>query len=528
MCAGALCESASRAGCTATDAGVVRNDALAMDPRTLILRQVLFEFGERELWRIADAVEGLVGVGATGSGKSTGPARLAFGSMLRAGFGGLFLTAKPEDLRTIASTYFRNTGRNPREDIVVFQTDEPHPAARWPEDLLGPYRAHAINVLQYEYERGGGLTSNVVDVLHAATTPHGSEARTDQFWLDAYRTLILHAVELSVMASILTTGKADVRLDDILEIVRSAPVSLQDANSERFRAGRCHALLQLADLGRERLTEPRFRDWRITADYWLRELPSLAEETRTSITVTFTSKVSGLLRSPLRELLCGRSDEAAMPERSLEPDPVTGRPKIIVLNVPVKLYHNVGRIAQTLYKTIWQRAAERRAVAIDAGDTNWCPAFLGSDEFQYFVTYQDALFQQAARSAMVATVYLTQNLPNLYVEIGEHATHSLLGNLQTKVFLAQGDPATNEWAERVFASEMQAFRSEPLSGEGSPSVSYSYAPQIPASRFTELRKGGWHEDPAERGRIGAYIFQAGRQWRIKGAHRHYHEFDQEL
>jgi hypothetical protein len=264
------------------------------------------------------------------------------------------------------------------------------------------------------------------------------------------------------------------------------------------------------------------------ADYWLRDLPSLAEETRTSITKTFTSKVSGLLRSPLRELLCGRSDEEALPERSLQPDPATGRPKIIVLNIPVKLYHNVGRMAQTLYKTIWQRAAERRAAAIDAGEGNWCPAFLAADECQYFVTYQDALFQQAARSAMVATVYLTQNLPNLYVEIGEHATHSLLGNLQTKVFLAQGDPVTNELAERMFASEMQGLRSEPLTGEGAPSVSYSYAPVIPAIRFTELRKGGWHEDPAERGRIGAYIFQAGRQWVTRGASRHYHEFDQGL
>ncbi|MCC6426025.1 MAG: hypothetical protein IT435_04320 [Phycisphaerales bacterium] len=497
-----------------------------MDPRTLILRQKLFEFGEGEWWRIADAVEGTGVLGATGSGKSTGPASLVFGSMLRNRFGGLLLTAKPEDPWTIANTYFRNTGRDPREDLVFVQPDDPHPSARWPKDLLGPYRALALNVLQYEYERGGGLTSNVVDVLHAGTTPYGSEARTDQFWIDAYMELIRNAVELSVMASILTSGNAQVRLDDILDIVRSAPVSLQDVNSTRFRGGRCCALLQLADLGRAKLTEPRFRDWQLTADYWLRHLPSLAEETRTSITATFTSKVDGLLRSPLRELLCGRSDEAAMPERSLEPDPVTGRPKVIVLNIPVKLYHNVGRMAQTLYKTIWQRAAERRAAAIDAGDTTWCPAFLGADECQYFVTYQDALFQQAARSAMVATVYLTQNLPNLYAEVGEHATHSLLGNLQTKVFLAQGDPVTNEWAERVFASEIRGFRSEPITGEGSSSVSYSYAPLIPAIRFTELKKGGWHDDPAQTGRVGSYIFQAGRQWKTKSADRHYHEFEQ--
>lgn len=504
----------------------LRNDSTVMDPRTLILQQVLFEFGEREQFTIADSVEGLIGIGATGSGKSTGPAARAFSSMLRARYGGLLLTSKPDDLRLIASSYFRNTGRNPREDIVVMQPDELHPAARWPADLLGPPHRYALNVLQYEFERGGGLTSNVVDVLHTATTPQESQGRMDPFWSEAYRELILHAVDLQVMASLLTNGKADVRLDDILAIVRSAPVSLGDVTSERFRSGRCFELLQLADQGREKLTAARFGDWQQTADYWLRHLPAMADETRTSIIATFTAKVTGLLRSPLRELLCGRSDEAIMPERSLERDPVTGHPKVIVLNLPVKLYHNVGRVAQTLYKTIWQRAAERRAAAIDAGDENWCPAFLGVDEAQNFVTYEDALFQQAARSAMVATVYLTQNLPNFYVEIGEHATQSLLGNLQTKIFLAQGDPTTNEWAERVFGEELQAFLTEPLTGEGGPSRSYSYNAVIPAIRFTELKKGGRSPDPARNRRVGSFIFQAGRQWKTKGPARHYHEFEQ--
>ena len=58
-----------------------------------------------------------------------------------------------------------------------------------------------------------------------------------------------------------------------------------------------------------------------------------------------------------------------------------------------------------------------------------------------------------ARSSRVATVFLTQNLPNYYLEFGGteagvYRVHSLLGNLAIKFFCWNDDTLTNEWASK--------------------------------------------------------------------------------
>lgn len=375
---------------------------------------------------------------------------------------------------------------------------------------------------------GGRLTSNVVSLLLAAATS-GSNAvsREDPYWGEALRELLTHLVDLAVFGTEASGGTPEVRMEDLLAIVESAPTDRADARSASFRSGRCYELLRLADEGREKLDPYRYQDLVQTANYFLLSFPGLASKTRSIITSSFTAKVSGLLRSPLRELFCTRTDQAVEPERSFEIDERTGYPKIIVLHLPVKLYNEVGRFAQVLYKTVWQRAVERRTARILQADPLWRPVFQWADESQFFVTSEDALFQQTARSSMVATVYLTQNLPSYFTAIGENPCHSLLGNLQTKVFHCQGDVATNEWTERVFARDLQSFLTRSISGATGPTEASSFSPVIPAIKFTQLKKGGPSPDPTLNGRVGGYVFQAGRQWRSQTPDRHYHEFLQQ-
>ena len=123
-----------------------------------------------------------------------------------------------------------------------------------------------------------------------------------------------------------------------------------------------------------------------TADFWLNDYPSLSERTRSIIVSSFTAKASTLLRSPLRRLFC--SDTTVSPA-----DSCAG--KVIVIDLPVKEYGEAGRFAQVLFKTVWQRDIERRRV-----DQSTRPVFLWADESQYFVTSEDMLFQQTARSAL--------------------------------------------------------------------------------------------------------------------------------
>lgn len=484
------------------------------------LRTELLTLGDGESFTGRDGVEGVLVVGALGAGKTSGSGCTLARALLAAGWGGLVLTTKADELDMWVQTYFDATGRSPSDDLVVLQPAELHPAAIWPAHVLGRPPSYRLNLLNYEFIQGGGLTANVVDVLFSGLATREAKASVDPFWDQSLYEMTLHALELVILGTTIRTGRPDIRLDDVLAVIVSAPTSSDELDSKKFRSGRCYELIAGADEGRDALSDARYKDLQLSVRYWLHQFPSLAPETRSSIVAQFTSKVTGLLRSPLRELFCTETDKEVTPEQTLRADPRTGRPKVLVVNLPVKLYGEVGRFAQQMVKTVWQHAADRRVREIEAGLPDWRPAFLWADEAQHFITSNDATFQQTARSAMIATVYLTQNLPNFYAAIGENATHSFLGNLQTKVFHANGEPTTNEWAERVFARELQPFLSEPLSGRGQTSHSYSYSPLIPAMRFTQLLKGG----PTRR--IGAYVFQAGRQWRGEGADRHYHEFVQ--
>lgn len=486
-----------------------------------ILDRVVINFGYGETWTVRDAVTGLLIFGGRGSGKTSGSGATFARSFLDLGFGALIHTVKPEDLLTWVGQYAADLTRRVAEDFVVIGPKVRHPSALWPSRLLGEAKFRPFNLLRYEYQRGGRIPANVTSLLYTALTAGKGSSTTDPYWDRAARQLIKHTVSLAAVVL------DDVRIEDMLDIIDTAPQSLADVKSERFKAGRCHELLRKLDERRAELSAERYGDMKQTSRFWLSRFPGLAEKTRSIVVSTFTSQAEALLDSPLRELFCGETDPAATPDVSFSADPRTGRSKIIILDVPVNLYEDAGRLAQILYKTIWQRAVQRRAASIISNSDNWTPTLLWADEAQHFVTREDMKFEQTARSAMAATVYLTQNLPSLYAQLGETVGQSLTGLFETKIFHANGDPATNEWAERLFGKELEEFPTDSVMGQGGSSRALSYSPVVPSIRFTALRKGGPSSDPMCDRRVGSYIFQSGRQWRARRGERHYHEFDQE-
>lgn len=429
--------------------------------------------------------------------------------------GGLVLTAKPDELDNWRR-YLEEVGRPP-SDLVE----------------LSPQQPHRFNFLDFELaeakraSHGLTLTYNMVSLFLAAlSTGEGAVSRVDPYWNDALRELLTHAIDLAVLSV------GTVELADLAAIIRTAPQSRAEVRSAAWQSSsRCYQLLRDANEKASLLATEnrgRFLDLKQTVAFWLGDFPALNDRTRSIIVSSFTSKVAGLLRTPLRELFCT--------ETSRETDPaVTHRGKVIVLNLPVKLYGEVGRFAQVLYKTVWQRATERREFGAD-----WRPVFLWADESQLFITSEDMLFQQTARSRFAATVYLTQNLPNYYAALGgqrDHAaTESLLGNLQTKMFHANGDPTTNEWAERMMGKRLRrlsTFGSQSgggqLAGGGhnATTISASQTPtllaEVQAGEFTTLAKGGVRQDKT----VDAYVFQGGRAWESNGRKNYIlHRFQQ--
>ncbi len=466
------------------------------------LSELLLLLSEADPWSIADACEGTLVLGATGSGKSSGSGRALALAFLRAGFGGLVLTAKPDE-RGVWEAYCREAGRP--DDLIVF----------------GPDRPLRFNFIDHELKRpgvGAGLTENIVNLLstvlevaeRGAGSGHGG--REDEgYWRRAMRQLMRNLVDLLVLA------RGSLSIPDLYRLVVSAPTSLEEARSPEWkRDSFCYACLKLAD---ERDKTPRQRkDYEIVADYLMLEYPSLSEKTRSVIVSTFTSMIDVLNRGILRDLFCG--------ETNVTPEVVESG-KVLVIDLPAKEFSEVGVFAQVLWKYVFQRSIERRDVA-----ANPRPVFFWADEAQNFVTSYDMQFQTTARSSRVATVLLSQNLSNFYAalgggERGKAEADSLLANLNTKVFHANGDPVTNEWAATLIGRTRQFFvnggnsyqtmdmlglpwmRSLPSVNAG---ISESYEFEVQPSVFTALRRGGF----ANGGEVDGIVFQGGRRFRANG------------
>ena len=325
------------------------------------------------------------------------------------------------------------------------------------------------------------------------------------------RQLMRNLVDLLVLA------KGSLSIPDLYRLIVSAPTSLEEARSPEWkRDSFCYACLKQAD---ERDKTPRqLRDYEIVADYMMLEYPALSDKTRSVIVSTFTSMIDVLNRGILRDLFCG--------ETNVTPAAVEAG-QVLVIDLPVKEFAEVGVFAQVLWKYVFQRSIERRDTT-----ANPRPVFFWADEAQNFVTSYDMQFQTTARSSRVATVLLSQNLSNFYAALGggdqgKAQADSLLANLNTKVFHANGDPVTNEWAASLIGRTRQFLinggnsyqtpdctalpwmRSLPSVNAG---ISETFEFEVQPSVFTSLRRGGF----ASGGEVDGIVFQGGRRFRATG------------
>jgi len=450
-------------------------------------------------WSLNDAFQGVQVLGGTGSGKSSGSGRALAEAFLSANMGGLVLTAKNDEVLAWQE-YAEAAGRT--KDLLILQQGS----------------EHRFNFLQYELERpgvGAGHTENLVNlftsVLEASERRQGQGGAQDAYWQRTLKQLLRNAIDLAVLSI------AKLSLPDLHRIITSAPRSADEAASPDWRKkSACFSLLEVAETKAE--TVGRKSDFELTHAYWMHEFPSLAPETRSVIVSTFTSMADCFLRGMLRTMFC--TDLNFRPE-----DSFAG--KIIILNLPVKEYNELGQFAQVLFKYIWQRAVERRippGVKRGEAEQTVRPVFLWADESQFFVTSYDSMFQSTARASRACTVYLTQNLPSYFSVFGGANSRSdaeaFLGNLQTKIFHANGDPTTNNWAAESIGRKRQMTyyggTSESVSQSrnaginqsagGSQVMEYLVQPQT----FTMLRTGGEECDYE----VDGIIFQGGRRWVI--------------
>jgi type IV secretory pathway TraG/TraD family ATPase VirD4 len=360
--------------------------------------------------------------------------------------------------------------------------------------------AYRFNFLDYEANTSGvdfaeNLVTLLVDIvsIQKRTEATGSEAH---FWLPQKKKLIRNAISLLLLAQEL------VQLSALYEMILAAPKSQEEVSAPTWQSGSC--LFNLLERAEEKARKSL--EFEMIKRYWLVERPALPPKTRETIDADFTGMFDPLTRGKIGELF--GTDTNLSPTDILEG-------KVVVIDIPIARYREVGQYAALIWAQLFQRAVDRRTYQAPKER----PVFLWEDEAHYFTIEQDALFQTTARSKGISVVRLTQNLPNFldaYGRDGKNKVDTLLGNHATKICHRNGDPTTNEWASKVIAKETTFKQSVSSSGSiqsGSGfnnqySVTEVEEESCPPKEFIGLKNGGGRNNFIVEG----ILFQSGRMW----------------
>ena len=198
---------------------------------------------------------------------------------------------------------------------------------------------------------------------------------------------------------------------------------------------------------------------------------------------------------------------------------------LILIDLPLKVFGEIGVFVQVLWKFCFQRAQERRDTA-----ANPRPTFIVVDESHLLAVSSDQVFQTTARSSRTAVVFATQSISNYLAAFGgqkaEAEVHSLLGNLQTQIFHQQADIKTNAYAAELIGRSRQYLTNASNAyqpgdwlgglvgrpaGQTSAGVNECFEWEVQPNVFSRLRKGG----PPE-WIVDSIVYQGGRRFSSTG------------
>jgi len=389
----------------------------------------LLRISARDQFTLRDACQGVHVFGGVGSGKTSGSGKALAGAYLRAGFGGLVLAAKPDEVE-LWMRYARENGRS--NSLIIFGERG---------------RGAMFNFIAYELARqGADGTGSVIECLmriieaSRLANPNASKS-SEPFWEDAMRQVLRNSVPVIYAA----TG--NVSIPDVIQFVSTAPNSPDQAHEESWQ--RQSFMYQTLLKASQKPVRPfNNDDYYKTASYWENEFAQLNARTRTNISISLSAALDRFNRGRLHRAFC--TETTIVPE-------LTFHGAIIVMDMSALTWNEDGVIAQQLFKFMWQRAVlSRNGLHPRQRDR---PVFLWADEAQYFVNSFDADFQSTCRSSRACTVYLTQSLPTYYAKMGGESARDkanmLLANFVTKIFHNNADPETNRWASETIGRVIQ-------------------------------------------------------------------------
>lgn len=368
---------------------------------------------EADLWRIRDASEGLLIFGAVGSGKTSGSGAAFARAYLQAGFGGLVMTAKPDEARRWLRMC-RETGR--AGDCVH----------------VTPGSGRKLNFLQYETQRPGERIAVTDDLIALFRCLLGVMSRSkgdepgEVFWTNTTNQLMRKLIDIFLLAG------EPLTLNRLVRFIHVAP---RDEDKDWRNIRMFASLITRAGEAANDGTDEDKRIYQEAFEYWTEFYPTITEATRSGFITGFTAMADTLSGRGIYEMIGT--------ETNLTPEMILSG-KIVILDVPLKGNIQGGLMVQSIWKLLFQQAVERRA---DKGRKTARPAFLWEDEGHLFFSHHDVNFQPSARDCRAPHVILSQNIHNfLHLGHSEHSVHAVFSAMNTYIFHTNGDLETNQWA----------------------------------------------------------------------------------
>lgn len=478
------------------------------------LQKVLLTLGnsENDVWRVEDALKGISIMGGTGSGKTSASGKALANKFLQEGWGGLVLCAKTDEV-DLWREYCRKAGR--LKDLIVFE--------KGAKD--GDDEEYVFNPVEFEMTRegeGAGETQNITNIfmnIYRMGNRIAGEGDTqeERYWDTALKRCLNRIIELiklsgedlsyKNMVRVLSTAgeHTSANFTDKIVQIESGQMPI-----ESIRNSFCTYCLMKAynNTRRPETTDVELNSYDLVEDYFLNSLPNMGSKTKSVVVESFMGLAEPFLSGLLYRHFSGTSN--------IFPEWTYTHQKIIILNFPIKEYLDTGIIAQCVFKLMFQQCIERR-------DTKQypTPVFLWADEAQYFVNPYDQIFLTTARSSRTSTVFLSQNISNYFAVMGSGGdakarVDSLMGNLSTKIFHANTDAETNEYASRLIGNVIKTLGSAGLTknpvldidASRQQGLSSQYLPQIEPREFTTLLSGG----DLSNFKVQAVINVSGRKW----------------
>ena len=306
--------------------------------------------------------------GGTGFGKTTGSGQTIARALLKWGndevrFGGIIGCAKVDEVPRWVE-YCKKWGRS--DDVI----------------LLGPKHDNTFNFLEFAVQQGWETEQilRLFTTLIAMMDTDRKGGGGDRFWQDSRDQLMTNLID------VIRYSRQPLSVKSMYDAVLDAPRSPEQVHSEDWQGN--SFLFQCIREGEAvPKTESQQADFDLACQYILSEFPQMAERTRSSVIMTFTSFVNQLMRGSLRDLFCTTTTVTPAD---------TFKGKIVILDMPIKDLGPLGRIGQTLFRYVWQIETEKRDV-----NRNPIPVFQFIDEAHLFCNSYDFFFnpQHAPRVA---------------------------------------------------------------------------------------------------------------------------------